>query len=280
MEGFFTPEQIELPIAIREHAWRCSSSIETADGGRCSGTFISPEGHFLTALHCIGRWISDLGLGESRSEPGAIKLVSVLKQYPSGARADGFYLGDFPDIANPSIAFLGKGIQYFERERVSEMKEHEIDSIAELYEDLAILKFDLDGRQIPFARIAGELPAPGTPVWHISKPYAVNRQNGPSSDGSTKYVTSGKIISLKDSPAFENVCCENCHREKLLRYYSRGRLFTTVDYHYGSSGGGIFNAEGELLGLNAISLHDPGNGYLAGSAGFHVLIQQYLVRTK
>jgi hypothetical protein len=147
------------------------------------------------------------------------------------------------------------------------MTEEEIDAVASRYLDLAVLKFDLKGRQIPFARFAKNFPEPGAPVWHISKPYAVKRQNGRDSDGQTMYVTPGKVVSLSESPAFD-ACCEKCNREKLLRYYSYGRLFATVDYHMGSSGGGLFNSAGELVGMNVISLHDPATGYLPGSAGF------------
>jgi hypothetical protein len=264
MEGYFGLS--EFPDL--KHPWNCSSSIETADGGRCSGTFISAEGHFLTALHCLGKWLTDLDLAVVEERPGAIKIMKVHNQNPlSMAKASGFYLGDRPAVRDPWLYRLGRGIQYLEAEHISRLADGEIDEINWGYDDWAILKFELRGEQVPFARIARHRLAAGEPVWHISKPYANRR----GSDGSTKYITSGEVIGLAQSPAFARRCCDGCARDKLLHYFGSNRVFATVDFNYGSSGGGLFNQAGELIGLNAISLHDPGSEFVAGGAGFHLV---------
>lgn len=276
MEGFFNLETMqEIPLNIRQMAWPCSSSIETADGGRCSGAFISPDGLYLTALHCLGTLLRKFSLVKDSSslEAGELMILRVLEQNPNDVFAEGFYLGDNPKFKNPKIVFLGRGLHLLSAPAIMSRTIGELENAVDIYEDIALLKFDLEGTTVPFAKFGlDRIPTKGTPLWHISKPYKADRIGGPGSDGHSKYITKGFAIDLKKSEAFRDgpsACCSECEIEKLLRYYEGNRFFTTTDFSNGSSGGGVFDEEGNLLGINVIGLHNPAITYKSGSAGFH-----------
>ena len=265
-EGFYRIN--ELPVGSRPHpgvlerASLASFKVEIGKGlvSNCSGQFISRDGYFLTALHCMDLnpevWNA---LGANRQKDGDISWMTIRNQSPENvsmhfrAEVPGIGLVDRP----ARVVVLGKGFTAGFPEYITEkgwdLSPASIQLVREYSEDFMILKVDLDGKHAPCMPVSDRAPKARDRVWAIGYPEAAKRLNGKNSDGESQYVTFGSVFSsyrsnfqLKSLGLSEAAFAE---LDQML--ISPGRFLHNADAWVAMSGGMVINDSGEMVGTIA-----------------------------
>ncbi len=252
--------------------------------GRCSANVISDAGHVLTARHCLMRCLVASGVFEFRKDSGF--FLQFLKPERLGVANCELELDG--KVRTATVIATAPGF-------LSQMEERGFRAInPERYDELVALGFtsrgdfvilevpELAGR--PCRPLARELPRAGEPVASASFPSATTRPDGANSDGVAKYRTAGRVTSgIADNACLQEWAktaapAEYDRRLKSLRenFDEPGSFMTDTDAVPGSSGSGIWNERGEIVGIltNAYrhaattnrNTDEPNARYCAGSS--------------
>ncbi len=239
----------------------------------CSATVISPEGIILTARHCIDsclkekRRIKNISIGpNSRDEylvydhaPGdqCPILLPTGENTAIYASAEVLALGQ-AEIPNPLAVRFDVPEKYFT------LLDH---GIAFLSGDFAILRVpELKGSVC--APVSEKEIKPGTKIWTASYPGKSTRLDH-NSDGINKFVSYGEAkestLTGENPTVLEIVEAAKEHPELLDIFRDSFDLphliISDVDFIGGSSGSGLFDEEGNLVGLNSSGSSTPSKYY-------------------
>lgn len=250
-----------------------SSESAKQSAGSCSGVFISDEGHFLTAFHCLqgltnsrGNFLESLGYHGIESKSWT-DFVAGGRRTPGDIRISKVSLGKtglrtFEQQTGIGIVLLGAGFPRFGVPNETELDEETLSNYQSLNEDFAILKMPAaSAARYGCTVLAKEEPVDGT--WLAAHGYS--RVNLPPD---TPYwetpakMSQGRSVELAEAD-FVPVCQdlgaivelnENPHRlyESWKQTWDSKTSFSmTGEGLPGMSGGPVLNANDELVGISS-----------------------------
>lgn len=250
--------------SVRFRASSTAIEEEQLDGTKtlepsCSAQFISNDGYLITALHCLKNILINhpyrTAIGVSfgdREIPGTsgaswvkLKNQSFKNLYIKNI-AVALTSGEI--VRGPAkIILLGKGHFYRISSRFSEKKVIEVSG-----QDFAILKFN---RKTDCVKMSKDSPRDKDTVISIGYPNKAWRSNGYSSDGISQYFSFGIAVERPSDFIASFGFSDGINLAGYDNLYSSNVLMgTSLDTHFGSSGGMVLNQSGNLVGIAVISL--------------------------
>ena len=280
-EGFYSLSEAENPGLST--AWSASGSIHFTWPSECSGFYVSRR-YFLTGLHCV---TNCRGEGDkpfaSRSGGNAYQLIAPASPDAGGFRCAEASLGQADQAVTPveaRIVAYGSGAALPREDKLSGASAADLQELAAKsaqQSDWAIVEVSRPSDDFVCVR-ASEL-GPREPVWGIGYPAAAERTDHPS-DGRREYVTRGR---RSEDGTYGNAWLRQAgYDDAVLRrideFYGDRMYWVTSDAYMGMSGGGLFDADGNAVGVYAVLAADVAQAaqkYYAGSNGYlkmsHVL---------
>lgn len=284
-EGFFDLDSLPKNHRLKDEqalkrAWDATFKIYTygvpdlkrktiVDGiGSCSAAWISEDGYFLTALHCITGVLALTGylefvpIGLSTRTPMVTYRVKhrqpKLDDIPFLIEIDG-------TTAQPATANLiavgsgfSSGLDFYKETEFWEVLERETPAIRMLSQDYAILKVNLaKGNKVPCLSMQENLFERGD-VWALGYPGRTRRPRlglYNNTNGREKVVTYGKLmVDIEHSPFWKPILEKVDSEKRTLVKASQALadiLLSNADAMNGMSGGPTINERGEIIGVNS-----------------------------
>lgn len=275
--GFYSPSKV--PVKPKNYnAVVAASEKLNSDTGKCSGSFISRHGHFLTAAHCLSIFAGypkELGVVVTKSKdsvtyyPGDTHggAVYTFTHYSKRTPNYDSYTPMFPeDRDTVGYRVIGKEKKYGAAKVLlvgrDEFSFHD-DFVgtksfpSELFEeklgtdfDYAIIKFP-KAKNVACVPLSNRDAKPGESVWMVGHPAKNSRPNGLGSDGQHEFTSYGKVV--KD--IFQNdYFLENNYSSERLdllnRYYAAPhKIVSNMDGFPGNSGSSIVDSNGKVVGV-------------------------------
>jgi hypothetical protein len=243
-EGFFYPKDLEnYPIYI-EDTYDAVAPFPMRFSN-CSGSYISPDGYFLTALHCV---LDALDLTEQYRFPlaDAAEVVKVPQEAIIGSK---YTYGTF----RSTVVAAGAGYGQLD-ERIAHTYEPWVFDEIQKYigTDWAILKVD---NQPPHfcLEVADSRPEEAEYSWTIGFPARTYRRAGTSTNNRRKLVSYGRIAFTANESGFYKIL-PPANRKLAVDFWNelidKGEYFVTdADIQGGNSGSPVINEWSELIGL-------------------------------
>lgn len=244
-EGGVSSQIVEASQAV----YRFKSSFQ------CSGTFVSNDGYFITALHCI----KGLNYEYLRLSTGDILLryqdqEGVILDQP---------LFDL-EATKPKLVFLGDGHQfnfsYLDNRKLSDLDRGKVHQIVE---DFAILKFDLNN-SVPCVQIATPPPYDAD-LFGMGYPFSME-----NTEDNTLFLSLGKRVESYSYKSQKGYFDPNTGMKYVMEeidntgLYSKGKFgHAHMKAAAGMSGGGVFDLDGRLIGIFESSVGEYTNFILA-----------------
>lgn len=255
--------------------------------GGCSGTFVSNDGVFITARHCLQTCLEGLGavVVTPTSEVPNSEYMQIDPERVRGKKCRTlFALSDISvpvtaeilatgmgDIMNPVSTIAGNPEKYFQL----------INSgIGPGSGDFIILKAETT-KMLTCVPLATKVPTPNDRIWTFSFPSKTNRGDGFDSDGTSLYISYGAVRSghadsgypplIQSSQTFKKGLNEETATAFLKALFDlKYSIWSDLDTVSGNSGGSILNADGELVGINTMSYSNPATYYPGSSVGLNI----------
>lgn len=243
--NFLKPEEVlaEIPNALDYLSASAVMDFSDDPTDRCSGAFVSDEGHILTAAHCLKTCREKAGTMQPPYDcklklNGRAVTVEILVAATCKARE--------VKLARFHSTMLGE----------ARAKELLGDCVGQ--SDLAILK---SKDPVSFACLPMNTSPPnlGDSVAALGRPMATERAKqspgAKDADGKSLYYSTGKIIKSDSCTRVVNgTVMKNIVPNALegLSHY----LQTTVDLNYNSSGSPMLNQQGQIVGVAAFMFQD------------------------
>jgi hypothetical protein len=289
---FHLAEKFDVPLP-KAYSQAMDASIRLivtkTDGkfGACSGTFVSNDGVFITARHCLQSCLVDLGavvVTTTSSAPNSEYMQIDPDKIRGNTCKMLFDLGDITvpvtakilatgmgDIMNPTATLAGNPKKYLEL----------IDSgIGPGSGDFIVLKLQTS-QTIACVPLATKAATPKDRVWTFSFPGITNRGDGFDSNGTSLYISYGPVRGghadseyppiLKSSQEFRQGVTEDVANYFLKVLFDlKYAIWSDLDTTPGSSGGSILNEGGELVGINTQSFSNTTAYYAGSSVGLSI----------
>jgi V8-like Glu-specific endopeptidase len=274
---------VEKPIGFNQ-ALAASIMI-----GECSGTFISRHGHVLTALHCIRPPLSEVlpGSGLTITETAPASNRNWGEQNKQSERFA--ELMQFDPQSNKMVSsswshahniVLGKGygpltdMVAFAINYPDQLKQVTQEGYLNAGDFVVV---DTGMENSPCAPIAETDATPGDSVYSIEypmRPSYMQIAGRPNWSGLGPSISIAKIVDgMTESlwgqlPALNHVDLSPESSSALRSALNSPQTFySSLDGFPGSSGSGVFNAKGELVGVLNSLITDMSNGYVPGATG-------------
>jgi|GEM_PF-6486445 len=219
---------------------------------RCAGTLISNKGHFVTAAHCMIGCFVQQGLHSNLSlqAQGATPNPDHINYEVLAGTSCHAILNGWPTevkvlfVPNCTIAEMKKAHREFDAKAEVQKPECLQES------DIALLKIASLPAGLKCARLS-KRAAVGDKTYTLGYPIKTRRMNGRDSNGLTLQYSEGHILApqgkcLKEGKT-QNFQSFNARAANLANFQS------DVDIYAGSSGGGLFNWDNELIGVTSYS---------------------------
>ncbi len=244
--------------------------------GDCSATFVSNQGHILTALHCLhmvwpGDSFPEMGVFIAKLPEQMIGRKILVAMSRDGEKESDIEVtlvaagkGHFKGGISPIQAFLGNAEKY-------------LDLMEQKYgtaEDYLILKTDL--QNTPCLPVASKSLAVGDFVWSLAFPGRDEDIKGrPLWTGQHGAFTSGYITrGIVDNESLTDVLAGRSpeYQQTYLNVVGAGEnsdmVTSSMDNLPGASGGSWLNEKGEIVavGNSLMSFRSPKKGYVYGMA--------------
>jgi hypothetical protein len=247
--------------------------------GGCVGTLISNDGYLITALHCVtGFPIFD---SVRESEFGTILFRVDLAKVRLHLAVDG-QVGPPTKPVSPNqlvekakIIAAGRGFFSSSLDNLADYKKDPkkfqrlMDAGYGIPEDWAIVK--IDRANASCVKTNSSPLQLGQPVWSVN---FSTREKSVSDQKSSQYFSSGIVTrGIEDSVAFQNwLKVQRGSLDQTASIYKSvmnrpGSYAATVDAIPGSSGSGLLNSAGELVGVISDAEWFNENGYAAAVPG-------------
>ncbi len=247
----------EKQFSFLRPALEASFGFRLNPGVNCTGTFISDNGHFITALHCISACLRKIGaLEREPAFPGRISLrptykVSVDELFLKSNPVCKGKLGD-KEVDVVVIATGGKG--WLEpRNGLAALSKASPDDYKELVDDGFEHGADYAVLQIPGLKPKACLPltdneiADGEILHAVSYPCV--KRNGVQYTGGTPLYTSGaKTGSFKESAYYKKLGSSKIefHVDSVERHET---FFSDLDIEKCGSGTAVFDENLNIVGI-------------------------------
>jgi hypothetical protein len=289
---FYPPSDAPFAGKVQNYPRAVSSSLGFAalglsQVGRCSGTIISPDGYIISARHCFDRCFDEqYALSESTSQPEGNQIQRVNRSKLPLTCQIGFN-GAIQDVTVVATGDCKLG----EPQQVGSKTSNENLELRRggcgSNGDFTIFK--VDGQPpLKCSPACARSLGPGEDVWGVGFPSETHRGDGHDSNGKSKYVSAGQVnCGLRDNEDFKSLLAgqpisalisqfrDIAEKIKLnrpqagadeiylslLKFIARtdgektGIIPSSTDFAPGSSGGGLFDDQGCLIGVN-VSVDD------------------------
>ncbi|MEM7645400.1 MAG: trypsin-like peptidase domain-containing protein, partial [Pseudomonadota bacterium] len=279
---------------VREAVFNATYIHKISDTGSCTNTYISNEGHFITAAHCVKSCvnINDALIGitfeiRDPQKPGfpIVDGYGLIDQQALKVKTCPMIDGKTGESFNaeliasgPSFPLGGNPFFVINRQLDTDdptpiaMAIH--DGIVNNNMDFAILK-DPRKPKTSCAKVANKRPKENLdhlPVWSLSYPAKTKWAGETLADGKTPLVSHGKILAdYTESPEtveFANskdwYSANNAEGKSIIFNLKYTRIVDTP-INNGSSGGSMFDLENKIVGINSFVMDNgdkPGVGYI------------------
>lgn len=251
-----------LENAIPATGWIKSSRTED----KCSGFFVSEDGYYVTALHCLEEClrINDQYPHSDPSNdydhPGPIQSSEFHKIFqvsPLSAKKQivcpdlhmTFPGGKWETYGQAEVVAIGQGWATVKNDGIDQLSEKEFELLKQSIDDYAILKFKVD-RKLNCLSI-GSLPNAEKPIWTLGFPTLTSREEGFNSDGRSRYSSIGNTRStiLEDTflQSLEMTPLDWSRQQALTSHPKY--LLMTNDVVSQMSGGAVLNEDGNAVAL-------------------------------
>ncbi|MBI3548709.1 MAG: trypsin-like peptidase domain-containing protein [Elusimicrobia bacterium] len=242
----------------------------------CTATRVSPQGHILTAFHCVPNCLPDDSV--SWKEDGKIyKLRFDESKLPGGECKSHPWTGtdkaDPGNVWKKKYRLLAVGSSGYLRVRaVSSLPYQNPATFLRLraeghtaigdVDDFALLQEVEPEPGAPFIKPScGGLPATSELLWAISFPY-----NG--RDYLPRYTAGYRIDKMEDTAIIDEVRSGKIKEADARAIFFDPRfLWSSLDAASGASGSGVFDQKGELVSVTALKYTGGGWTYHSGSHG-------------
>lgn len=262
-EGFFSSQKLpenKTPLNL-EKTLAAVIPVNNVVGkgrGNCSGSYISNDGYVVTALHCVSQCLSEQGLLiNDKSYSPRYEIQETQKPWPSLVTCQFDFNGT---LKSAKVVLVGKGRAVFDEDQLGDYSDNERQSFLEQSQDFAILKFE--DLSVPCLQRSPITPAAGVTLWQIGFPTKSKRSAESNSLGGIKEISVGSVYKkyLENLELRERLqSWPQSSRDFLELYFSLpGILLTNVDSLPGSSGSGVVNASGQIVGImTSVMLKNP-----------------------
>jgi Trypsin-like peptidase domain len=271
-EGFTRPQ--DLPRGVRHDAIRrASRAVAALDVGvsDCSGAFVSPDGHLVTALHCVLAALRRAGAVEARDGADGLRWLEI--HASPGLRLHGVTAA-LPRTAvrasDPALVLAGRRIVDLDGPQPEEVARPAAGEPTPS-EDYAILKFDTAAPGVPCVPLAAADPRPGAPVALVGFPGAVKRA-ARRTDAGSRLVSLGAVAATFAAGETPAPLPPQAIARLDAALLSPAALLSDVDSASGASGGAVLDRAGRLAGVFSSGASDEetyrGTAALAVRASF------------
>lgn len=230
----------------------------------CSGTLISPDGYVLTALHCLGREInSGINFVEGTNLRNGRLTQKLGERTISDINQNQFFVEFIPVRTNYvtkktssskiqfQVIYTGKAVafelpEWDSTKSAFSLSEKQVDTWRNNLEDFAIIKLDIN----QLNRVVKCVPARKTPALEGENVFSVGYPKGFYSvdfrfETSFLPIISSGVTGPSQAPKSAST---------LRNLTDPSSTFLSNTWVKGGmSGGGIFDENGNLLGVNAVS---------------------------
>jgi hypothetical protein len=264
-EGFFPVG--DLPASHNEPWLRsvaqASQPLKLGGATECSGQFISSDGYYLTAFHCITDSCPPSKLGAIDLGWNAEMSYSVLKitdETPRNFVCQGLSVGRYHD---PELVYTGHGFSMHSSDDVAALPKNIQNEMQKYNDDVAILKFKVP-KNVPCVQRAPDELHNGEPLWLIGYPAAtpLMRDVGCLPDGQTQLVSFGQDIENIMAYTALDTDLSRSQQTDLSLIFGSHYFSSSFDGTFGDSGGMVLNKRGELVGIVSQG-HSAGPGFTA-----------------
>lgn len=245
-EGFFFPDNLEYQPDNLANAYEASEAFRMGFSN-CSGAYISPDGYYLTANHCV---IGALHLNHKYREVLAESAeVYVIPQDELIGKVYQDWLSNF----TATVIAAGSGFGQFDERLAHEFEPGVLETIQDVIgTDWAILKVK-DVENHACLRAATQSPQKGDYSWTIGYPAATKRNVGERTNNRKKVVSYGRVSFDAEETAFYKTL-NPLNRELALDFWAvlaeRGEYFISdSDGQGGNSGSPTIDVHGDLTGV-------------------------------
>ncbi len=265
---FYRPENLPVRPTQFERALKATIRLSVTQDSSCSAVVLSKTGYVLTNIHCLNKCLEDIKYDErhqmlemSSSDhfqgiefPNEKIQKNSMREICSPTSLE--YVAWELNAAHPEIVILGKGHVNLKENRIHEISATDFNRIKDSVEDFAILKYEVES---PTTCLSVSKTDANGAVWAIGYPAWTRRHDGFDSNGALQYISMGKTRSqltqdlflmqlLAGTPLSAEL--ETLRMQRLNELWMRPKfLKANLDLQFGSSGGSIVNALGELVGL-------------------------------
>lgn len=202
--------------------------------GHCSGSYISDQGHILTAGHCLQNCAERAGLWKDR-KPKEMECILAVDGVAKRVKVI------LASRCNPS--------QGGERRFKDGTDECPDDA------DLAIVLPDPAPSSFSCLEMATARPGPGEAIRAMGWPLKTERANGGNSDGTRLQVSKGRIVQ---QGYCDQVLADGSTKQVFiagLKNVNTRLLQATADVIPRQSGGALLNRNGQLVGVAHAVVH-------------------------
>lgn len=197
------------------------------NGATCSGSFVSDQGHILTASHCAEVCLADPHrTGERQNMKCEIEV--------NGKKVPVRIVTMSPCLAEDRMKAFDAGRDDCQNEG-----------------DIAILLPDEPPTEFSCLAMAAAPPAEGEAVYALGYPGKTTRADG-NSNGTRMYMSYGNVRK-SDTCKKDTTGADVAIKSPAI--YQKRMIQTTVDIAPGSSGGPLINSNGEVVGVASLVLN-------------------------
>lgn len=232
---------------------------------KCSGFFVSEQGHYVTALHCVSECLrknhlfSNSNPNNEWDRPGPAdqsefhKIFntkkwdlknSIICQDIKLTIPEGWEL-----YSSPKLLMVGRGWATIKTKDIDQLSETQFELLKNGIDDFAVLKFETH-RPMECLKVSKK-NRPRDLVWTLAFPTDTHRKEGFNSDGRSRYGSEGVIRqSLKEDDYVQTLEMTELDWKRQLELTGNSRyLLMTNDVVSQMSGGAILDDEGEAVGI-------------------------------
>lgn len=267
-----TQAKFYLPDDLPTKPLRLSNIVKSVNyirsdlsNDKCSGFFVSEEGHYVTALHCIEACLRKNFLFKNSNpsnqwdHPGPVsqnqfhKVYNTLQGKPNQRVFCKDELLTFPEdwemYSNPELLAIGRGWATVSSEGIDQLTEEQYDAVRNGIDDFAILKFPVR-RKTSCLKISLKTQKDAN-VWAFGFPVDTNRDEGFNSNGRSRYSSTGHVRgSIGEDDYLKTLPMSDLAWKRQLELTGDSKyLLTTSDVVSSMSGGVYVDDQGDAQAI-------------------------------
>lgn len=263
---FYVPGDLPNKPEHLENAIQATTYIQSyLTGDKCSGFFVSEQGHYVTALHCLGECLrrQDLFVNSDPKDqwehPGPIDKSDFHKIFNTKALDPNTPIVctdvnlTIPEgwemYSQPTLLMVGRGWATVKSDGIDQLTEDQFKLLQNGIDDFAVLKFNVR-RPMSCLKVSKK-NQPQDLTWTLAFPTDTHREEGFNSDGRSRYSSEGQVrFSLEEDTFLKSLQMSPLDWERQLKLTSDPKyLLMTNDIVSQMSGGAVLDQDGEAVAI-------------------------------